>query len=282
MSRLPEPRAAATFRRVPQSIAPSSRALLLLAGLTVSTCVLAERTITELQPSELSTFVRRHPKVVVQFTSPDVRCGFCTGADQQFAEGVAQAGMEGWKYARVQWPRWNEMPAFAPPVKVWGVPDHQMYEGGEYKGSAGGRAKDAAALMASLAKLGARTQPTATSGAAPQPPEMTPEIRNSLRFYALRKVLGGAIHDCERQHHDNKPVYAARLHGWSDAHAAPLKLGTQAMFSTLGAKQHPYLDETARQSSSVSEKLAKDLGIVEGKPTLLEHCERLADSLDKF
>ena len=257
------------------------RVLWILAGLTASAGAMAERTVTELQPQELPAFVRQHPKVVVQFTSPDTRCGYCVGADKLFTEGVAQAGVEGWKYVRVQWPRWNEMPTFAAPVQVWGVPDHQVYEGGEYKGSGGGRAKDAAALMASIASKMAGPKPTA---AAPTPTsaDMTPEVRNGLRYYALRKVLGGAVHACERQHHDNKPVYAPKLLGWGNLHAAELKLGTQAMFSTLTAKQHPYMDEMERQAALVSEKLAQDLGIVEGKPAPLAQCDSLADSLNKF
>lgn len=282
MNRLAPLRAAARAFGWAQAIHPSPSTLWLLAGLMASAGAMAERTITELPPQELPAFVRQHPKVVVQFTSPDTRCGFCVGADKQFTEGVAQDGMDGWKYVRVQWPRWNEMPTFAPPVTVWGVPDHQVYEGGEYKGSGGGRAKSAAALMASIASKMAGPKPTAAAAPTPTPAEMTPEVRNGLRYYALRKVLGGAVHECERQHHGNKPVYAPKLRGWGNLHAAELKLGTQAMFSTLGAKQDPYSDEVTRQAAQVSERLAKGLGIVEGQPATLEQCERLAGSLDTF
>ncbi|HPU52686.1 MAG TPA: hypothetical protein PK359_14090 [Burkholderiaceae bacterium] len=54
------------------------------------------------------------------------------------------------------------------------------------------------------------------------------------------------------------------------------------MFSTLGAKQDPYSDEVTRRSALVSDKLAKDLGILEGKPATLEQCEKLAGSMDMF
>lgn len=275
-------RAAERPQHSPQQGHITSRAMLLLAAMAASTSVMAERTVTDLQPSEVSAFVRQHPKVVVQFTSPDKGCGYCVGADALFAEGVAQAGQEGWKYVRVQWPRWNQTPAFAPPVQVWGVPDHHVYESGAYKGSGGGRAKDAAALMAAIASVGARPQPMATAASAPQPAELTPELRNGLRFYALRKVLGGAIHACEHQHHGNKPIYAPQLLGWGDAHAAELKLGTQAMFSTLFVKQHPYQDEMERQAGLVRAKLSKDLGMLDGQPATLAQCERLADSLGQF
>lgn len=257
------------------------RALWLVAGLLASAGALAERTVTELQPHELPAYLRQHARVVVQFTSPDARCGYCVGADKLYAEGVAQQGVDGWKYVRVQWPRWNEVPTFAAPVQVWGVPDHQVYEAGEYKGSGGGRAKGADALMAAIAGKMPGHTPTAAA-AAPGPGDLTPELRNGLRYYALRKVLGGAVHGCERLHHANKPVYAPQLLGWGDRHAAELRLGTQAMFSTFTAKQHPYMDEMERQAALVSEQLAKGLGIVDGQPATLAQCEQLAGSLDTF
>jgi hypothetical protein len=252
-------------------------ALWLLAGVVASTSAMAERNVIELQPSEVSAFVQQNPKVVVQFTSPDKGCGFCVGADKLFTEGVAQSGKDGWKYVRVQWPRWNQMPEFAPPVKVYGVPDHQVYEGGVYKGSGGGRGKNAADLMASIDKVGAPREAN-----APIRVEMTPEILTGLRFYALRKVLFGALRGCERQLHDNKSVYKPKMQGWMDAHAAELKLGTRAMFATFGSKQHPYQDEMNRQAEQISEKLAKDIGIIDGQPARLAQCDQLAESLDKF
>lgn len=284
MNRFFMPGAAAKPLGSPQPGRPAASTLLLMASMAASTGAMADRTVTDLQPSELGAFVQQHPQVVVQFTSPDKGCGYCIGADKLFTDGVAQSGKEGWKYVRVQWPRWNQMPTFAAPVKVWGVPDHQVYEGGAYKGSAGGRGKDAAALMASIANVGVRPNAAAAGAAAsaPKPAEMTPEIRTGLRFYALRKVLGGAVHDCERQHHGNKSVYAPQLHAWIDSHAVELKLGTRAMFATMGAKQHPYKDEMAQQSALVSDKLTKDVGIVEGQPATLAQCEELVASLGKF
>lgn len=282
MNRLFNRRMAATRLRSPQLVRAFVSSILLMAGMAASTLAMAERTVTELQPSEVAAFVRQHPKVVIQFTSPDQRCGFCIGADELFTQGVAQSGKDGWKYARVQWPRWKEMPAFAPPVKVTGVPDHQIYEGGAYKGSGGGRAKDAASLMASIENLGKRPRPTASAAAASNASEMTPEIRTGLRFYAMRKVLGSTLHACERQHHDSKPVYADQLHGWGGSHAAELKLGTRAMLSVMNIDKHPFMDEEARQTGLVRSNLVKLVGIVEGKPGTLEQCDKLAASLNKF
>jgi hypothetical protein len=54
------------------------------------------------------------------------------------------------------------------------------------------------------------------------------------------------------------------------------------MLVTLGSKQHPYMDEMNRQAQQVNEKLATDIGIVQGQPAQLPQCDRLADSLDKF
>jgi hypothetical protein len=272
------PRAAAANRFLaPKPARAVLNALWLLAGITASTGAIAERTVTELQPSEVAAFVQKNPKVVVQFTSPDKGCRFCVGADKLFTDGVAQSGKDGWKYVRVQWPRWSQIPEFAPPVKVSGVPDHQVYEGGLYKGSGGGRGKSAEALMATIDKVGVPRAPD-----APIRVEMTPEVLTGLRFYALRKVMFGTLHDCERQLHGNKPAYAPKMKGWMEAHAAELKLGTRAMLVTLGSKQHPYMDEMNRQAQQVNEKLATDIGIVQGQPAQLPQCDRLADSLDKF
>jgi hypothetical protein len=282
MGQGPTQQAAVGRARWSQSPHLASCALWLLAGLVTVTSVMADRTVTELQPSEVSAFVRQNPKVVVQFTSPDVRCGYCVGAERQFVEGVARSGKEGWAYITVQWPRWIDMPTLAPPVKVWGLPDHQIYEGGQFKGSAGGRANDPAALMASIEALHEQTAPTAKAASAPPSAAFTPELRSGLRFYALRKVLGGAIHDCDRQLHGNKPFYAPRLHGWTELHAEALTLGTQAMFSILGVEQHPYRYDMEQQAALVRAKLAKDLGMLEGQPATLAQCEHLADSLGRF
>jgi hypothetical protein len=282
MNRPFQRRTAAAHLRLARPFRPSLRSFLLLTSMLASTGAMAERTVTELQPSEMSAFVRQHPKVVVQFTSSDQRCGFCRGADELFTQGVAQSGKDGWKYARVQWPRWNDMPTFSPPVKVAGVPDHQIYENGEYKGSGGGRAKDAASLMASIENLGTRPKPVASAASAQKPAQMTPEIQTGLRFYAMRKVLGSTLHACERQHHDSKPVYATQLHAWGGSNAADLKLGTRAMFSVMGSEQHPFRDEEARQTGLVRAKMLDLVGIAEGKPAALEQCDKLAASLGKF
>ena len=253
-------------------LGPVMVALMLLG---VATSALAERVVVDLQPLEVAPFIRHNPKVVVQFTSPDRGCGYCIGADKTFTEGVTQLGMDGWKYVRVQWPRWREIPTFDDPVKVSGVPDHQVYLDGAYKGSAGGRANDAATLMASIE---GKVNPPKQAQAA----VITDDLRKGLRAYALRKVLGQTLHDCERNHYDNKPTFVSHMQAWSGANAVDLKLGTRAMLSTLGTKAHPYKDEMAREAQVTRIRLQKTLGLEEGKPLPQEKCEALANQLGTF
>lgn len=259
--------------QVKHAVRGAAMAALMVLG--VASSALAERVVVELQPSEVAPFIRQNPKVVVQFTSPDRGCGYCIGADKTFTEGVTQLGMDGWKYVRVQWPRWRDMPTFDAPVKVSGVPDHQIYTDGAYKGSAGGRAKDAATLMASIE---GKVNPPQQAPA----PLITDDLRKGLRAYALKQVLGQTLHECERNHYDNKPTFVSQMQAWSSANAVDLKLGTRAMLSTLGTKTHSYKDEMAREAQVTLIRLQKSFGLEEGKPWPQEQCDALARQLDTF
>jgi outer membrane protein OmpA-like peptidoglycan-associated protein len=54
-------------------------------------------------PEALLDFLKQHPKVVVLFTSPSFKCGFCVGADKTFEEVAALLGGGDWRYVRTEW-----------------------------------------------------------------------------------------------------------------------------------------------------------------------------------
>jgi hypothetical protein len=65
--------------------------------------------VDEVPPEELAAYLARHPRVAVQFTSPDPNCQPCAASYVAFDQAAA-AQRRGIKFARVQWMPWQAIP----------------------------------------------------------------------------------------------------------------------------------------------------------------------------
>lgn len=232
--------------------------------------------VVDLPPDQVRVFVDQNPKVVLLFTSPDPNCGYCKGTADMFAEGVRSHGRADWRYALVQWPRWKQQPDLGTGIKVYGVPDHQVYVDGAYVRGAGGRAKSADELMVSIerAQDGKPRQNKAV--------DITPELEEGLKAYGGRKVLVGTLFECERRFHESKSVYAKEINGWIDSRSGPLKIGTRAMLSTLGLPSNPFAPTVKKHVSAIEVTINREFGIDGSESLTPKKCDQLAGALDRF
>jgi hypothetical protein len=106
--------------------------------------------VEEVAANEIVAYVRSHPAVVVQFTSPDTGCGFCVGAAKPFDEAEALSHGK-IKFARVQWSPWVKFPADIKPVYSGrGIPNQVVYKDGKAVGQHTGKIKDVQAFVRDL------------------------------------------------------------------------------------------------------------------------------------
>lgn len=65
--------------------------------------------VNNLPPDGIESYLKQHPVVVVQFTSPDRHCGFCVAGFAPFNEAALTHGRLA-KFVRVQWSPWQVVP----------------------------------------------------------------------------------------------------------------------------------------------------------------------------
>lgn len=93
-------------------------------------------------PEALLAFLKANPQVVVLFTSPSLKCGYCVGADKTFDEVVTQLDATPWRYVRTEWTPWNQYPPVAVDAGVLGIPDHVVFRPDRAPAHVSGRIKD--------------------------------------------------------------------------------------------------------------------------------------------
>jgi hypothetical protein len=96
-------------------------------------------------PDALLDFLKVNPRVVVLFTSPSSKCGYCVGADKTFEEVAALLGGD-WRYVRTEWSPWKQFPPIAVDAGVLGIPDHVVFRSDRAPAHVSGRIKDAREL----------------------------------------------------------------------------------------------------------------------------------------
>ena len=65
--------------------------------------------VEDVAPNKLMAYLETHDDVVLQFTSTDRECGYCTGADKAF-ERFAEKNAGRMSFVRVQWSPWQKTP----------------------------------------------------------------------------------------------------------------------------------------------------------------------------
>ena len=114
----------------------------------------AKASVHIVAPEALAEMIKAAPQLVVLFTSPSPKCGFCIGADVAFEATVAQQGDgSGWRYVRTEWPEWKQYPPVAQASGVLGLPDHVVFRNGSVVGRVTGRIKDSQELARKILAL---------------------------------------------------------------------------------------------------------------------------------
>jgi hypothetical protein len=104
----------------------------------------AQSQVPEIAASDLPAYLKANEKVMVLFTSPDRKCGFCVGADKGFEQAVqqlaaSQTGNSEWRYIVVQWQPWRDFPPQVKDLGVGSVPSRGAFVHGKAVGWADGR-----------------------------------------------------------------------------------------------------------------------------------------------
>lgn len=88
------------------------------------------RALTDVTPAAIAAYIRSHPLLVVQYTSPDSSCIYCVDGSYEVFEKVAVMHLADISFARVQWSPWDKFPVY---VKQFdkGIPLHIAYKHGE-------------------------------------------------------------------------------------------------------------------------------------------------------
>jgi hypothetical protein len=244
-----------------------SRLVFLSAGLLCAAHAAAQSKVIELQPGEVEQFVQKYPHTVIQFTSPDVGCGYCRGVDKLFDEAVTTMGKKDWVYARVQWARWKNIPQFGPNVNVYGVPDHQIYVQGRYAGSGGGKAASPATLMQSLDD-GARRFADNQRGADLQ--------QASLRLHVREHLFETITATCAELHPGQKQALDARFKQWTSDNADALKAARRMKLQAALRGQDKQFEAAVEQERlSVKQRIQQEMGVEHGKTPSAEQCTRM-------
>ncbi len=114
-----------------------------------------------------------------------------------------------------------------------------------------------------------------------RPFEISPQVRAGLNAYAVRKLYGRVLLDCDRRLHDGKDVYGKSMRQWVGIHSADLKMGTRAMFATLAQENHPYHLAVDEHAALLSKQLQGELGSSVEDALSAEQCGKATASFQK-
>jgi hypothetical protein len=247
------------------------RTIAIATWVLCGSAAMAQSKVIELQPNEVAQFVQKHPQVVILFTSPDVGCGYCRGADKMFDEAVSALGKPDWTYARVQWARWKETPPFGPGVNVYGVPDHQIYLQGRFAGGGGGKAANPAALMKSLDEGARRFAENQRAGEAQQA---------SLRWHVRERLFETITTTCAELHPVQKQAFDARFKQWKEENADTLKAANRMKLQAALRGQDKQFEEAVEQERlAVKQRIQRDMGVDAGKTPSAAQCTQMTSGL---
>jgi hypothetical protein len=113
--------------------------------------VLPSPFVIELQPDQLSAFLKKHPWAMVQFLSSDINCGFCVGAAYSFNSAAKYRVDKQMPFARIQWGKpWRNLPAFGETFQVTGIPSQIVFRNGVKVGGLEGKPQDKNAVFRAM------------------------------------------------------------------------------------------------------------------------------------
>ena len=136
-----------------RSITPPSwlPGAVLVSGLLFSASSPAN--VLDISPAQLPGFLNTNKDVVVQFTSPDKRCGYCTESAKQSFDVVSEHVGMGVKFIRVQWSPWFVFPKEILSLGIRGIPAQGVFKDGKGKYLITGTIKNPKSLIVALTKF---------------------------------------------------------------------------------------------------------------------------------
>jgi hypothetical protein len=113
--------------------------------------VFASPFVIELQPDQLSAFLKKHPWAMVQFLSSDINCGFCVGAAYSFNSAAKYRVDKQMPFARIQWGKpWRNVPTFGETFQVTGIPSQIIFRNSIKVGGLEGKPQDKNAVFRAM------------------------------------------------------------------------------------------------------------------------------------
>jgi thiol-disulfide isomerase/thioredoxin len=107
--------------------------------------------VIDLQPGQLSAFLKQHPWAMVQFLSSDLNCGFCVSAAYTFNSAAKHRADKKMPFARVQWGKpWRSIPSFGNTFQVVGIPSQIVFRNGIKVGGLEGKPQDRNAVFRAM------------------------------------------------------------------------------------------------------------------------------------
>lgn len=182
------------------ALAPAARRLLapLLCGLGLGLAGLAQAQVQLLSTQELPDFLAAHEVAVIQYTSPDPKCGFCVGADKPFDAMAALAFDPRRGYARVQWQPWRQFPAFPAGLQATDkIPMVHVYVRGQFAGQYEGRPSHMLDIPVKVYETVSRVQ-SAQAPQKPLGPLNAAQLRSAQIFLRL-SLMQSLMLDCAQK-----------------------------------------------------------------------------------
>ncbi|PTD95208.1 thioredoxin family protein [Pseudothauera lacus] len=243
--------------------------------------------VVELQPGELSEFVSRHGRVVVQFTSPDRGCSYCIGADTSFDAVAALNQDDTLVFARVQWSPWRPFPSSELGYELYGIPQQIVFRDGHPFGQVSGTPKDPEALLRELAKIaetGSKVSFVPPRAAAPNPVVATPRgldetERNAVSLLMRTMFIESLISTCATKYPEHTSGYTSAFSTWNQPHRDELDKAATVMLKHL---QDDILSPDGPLSRSEERKMQawlKGIGVDMASPPAAADCSRIAQNL---
>ena len=197
--------------------------------------------VIEVAPADLRAALRADGVIVVQFTSPDPKCGYCRGQDGVF-DAFAAGQTDKARFARVQWTPWRPFPTLDMSEPLYGVPNYYLFKSGRVVGEHGGKLTDPAKLSKLITdalegKVEPRFDPAVRKPPAadnvPASPAALPPMADADRLalgrLARRDLAKEAFERCAVANPVEAASYRSALAGWQDRHQAELNQATLLM-----------------------------------------------------
>lgn len=275
-------------------------ALFAAVALLGSPSAMAQR-VQELGPNELAAFLAKHPKVVVQLTSPSKKCGFCVGADRLFDQATAKAPAD-WAFARVQWEPWHKIPTFEDlDLGLFGVPTHMVFvtsrHGGQFE-----RTLLAPSAFAQI--LGEVDKGTLRPGgywraehlpgyqASPEPAAKPKIARAAVQAKGgddinptmWRELVQGLLMDmCSQLYPQDRELHQAGLQQWRKKHANALERAARDMLDEQPSSG-PKPNTSEMEMQAMQAWLLQRHGVVSGHrdpAPSRQQCTAIAETLNE-